>query len=377
MLGPHRQTGHCVVAVLLALSLASAAPAGAQNRPLCRGEAATIVGTPGDDTLYGTAGDDVIVGLGGNDVIYGDSGLNATGNDIICAGPGNDVVFGGGGGDTIDGQAGHDELHGEVGADTIVGGPGNDHIRGDELLNNNQYSGPTVPPGFADRLRGGPGDDELYGGAGADVITGNGGDDFIVGEEGFDRLFGGKGDDSISGLGGPDRLHGGPGTDLLVGGGGRDRLNGGPGRDSCQKSRNDSAKRCGYKWDFEYRTVTFETKGYSTDGYVNVTFDDALATVTVDGLNGLPVASRYLTAAKEFTWRLPARWALVEVERTFQSRNATAFGYGAVVIPSNETGPFRLVLECCAYQPRPPSSFEARVEAASTTPVLVDDETDT
>ena len=36
--------------------------------------AATIVGTPGDDTLRGTDGPDVIVGLGGDDTIFGFGG---------------------------------------------------------------------------------------------------------------------------------------------------------------------------------------------------------------------------------------------------------------------------------------------------------------
>jgi Ca2+-binding RTX toxin-like protein len=43
-------------------------------QPLCHGKMATIVGTPGGDTLRGTPGPDVIDGLGGNDQIWATAG---------------------------------------------------------------------------------------------------------------------------------------------------------------------------------------------------------------------------------------------------------------------------------------------------------------
>ena len=49
--------------------------------PTCKGQPATIVGTPGPDVLVGTEGDDVIHGLRGDDTINGGGG-----NDLICGG---------------------------------------------------------------------------------------------------------------------------------------------------------------------------------------------------------------------------------------------------------------------------------------------------
>jgi hypothetical protein len=100
--------------------------------PLCRGFAATIVGTSSSDTLAGTSGPDVIVGLGGDDTIYGKGG-----SDIICGGPGNDTLYGGGGADYLDGGDGDDVLKGAAGADVLIGGAGSDRLyggRGDDRL---------------------------------------------------------------------------------------------------------------------------------------------------------------------------------------------------------------------------------------------------
>src|SRR5262245_21415105 len=97
-----------------------------QATPTCKGLAATIVGTEGDDfveqgkvtgaNLNGTRGPDVIVGLGGGDAISGGAG-----NDVICGGKGVDVLVGGKGEDTLLGQAARD---------FFVGGPGNDRCEG-------------------------------------------------------------------------------------------------------------------------------------------------------------------------------------------------------------------------------------------------------
>ena len=70
----------------------------------CRGRVATIVGTPGRDTLRGTSGPDVIAGLGGNDVINGRGG-----NDVLCGGPGRDTIRGGPGRDRVSGGPGRDD----------------------------------------------------------------------------------------------------------------------------------------------------------------------------------------------------------------------------------------------------------------------------
>jgi uncharacterized repeat protein (TIGR01451 family) len=118
----------------------------------CAGEAVTILGTDGPDTLVGTFANDVIRADDGDDVIYGFGGgdiiCGGTGTDKIRSGRGNDEVLGGPGSDFIRGKRGDDGLHGDKGRDRIRGG------RGDDLVSGGH--------GF-DRCHGGPGLDALRG----------------------------------------------------------------------------------------------------------------------------------------------------------------------------------------------------------------------
>jgi uncharacterized repeat protein (TIGR01451 family) len=116
----------------------------------CRGVAATIVGTPGDDRLVGTDGRDVIAGLGGNDTIYGRGG-----RDLICAGGGGDLVNAGPHADRVFGGRGADRLLGRGGPDLLAGNPGSDVLKGNR---------------GGDRLRGGSGFDRCLGGLGRDAF---------------------------------------------------------------------------------------------------------------------------------------------------------------------------------------------------------------
>jgi hypothetical protein len=107
-----------------ALALATTSPAAAgpsTSSPLCFGLPATIVGSPGADTLTGTNGPDVIAGLGGRDVIDGRGG-----NDLICGGPGPDFIKGGPGRDRMRGDGGDDLIVGREGTDRAFGGAGGD-----------------------------------------------------------------------------------------------------------------------------------------------------------------------------------------------------------------------------------------------------------
>ncbi|MGH2962185.1 MAG: hypothetical protein ACRDL3_08345 [Solirubrobacterales bacterium] len=119
--------------------------------PTCRGAAATVAGTGGDDTLVGTPARDVIVALGGHDRVSSAEGRDlvcvAGGNDIVLAGTSNDTVIGGTGGDRIKGQAGNDLLRGNRGRDRLWGGRG------------------------ADLLAGGRGRDRCRGGSGTDGVN--------------------------------------------------------------------------------------------------------------------------------------------------------------------------------------------------------------
>ncbi len=162
----------------LAATLVVADPAGASSH-FCNGQEATVVGTPGADTLRGTEQADVIVGLGGNDIIRG-----LGGNDIICGDGGNDTIYG------------------DAGNDRILGGDGND------------------------RIRGGVGADIVDAGHGADVIWGGANRDILRGRSGNDSIHGGHGNDRIFGNVGNDRITGGPGANFVHGGGGFDTIDG-------------------------------------------------------------------------------------------------------------------------------------------------------
>jgi Ca2+-binding RTX toxin-like protein len=90
----------------------------------CGGDAPTMAGTAGNDTLIGTSGPDVIVGLGGQDTLKGTGG-----KDRICGGDGKDTLSGGKGNDKLLGQKGADTLGGGGGNDSCKGGKGDDTLK--------------------------------------------------------------------------------------------------------------------------------------------------------------------------------------------------------------------------------------------------------
>ena len=116
---------------------------------------------------------------------------------------GNDDLRGGTGDDTIFGNAGDDKLH---------GGDGDDQLSGDE---------------GSDNMMGGTGNDVMHGGTGDDKLQGQTGDDTMDGGEGKDYLNAGEGDDVIDGGDGNDKIVGGKGSDVIEGGAGNDHMWGG------------------------------------------------------------------------------------------------------------------------------------------------------
>jgi Ca2+-binding RTX toxin-like protein len=160
---------------------------------MCRGQAATIVGTSSADTLLGTPGADVIVGREGNDTIDG-----LGGRDLVCGDAGKDVISGG---------SAVDDLYGGAGSDTLYSGSGADYANGG---------------GGSDSVYGGKGADNLLGGDGVDTVRGGNGADTVEGNLGADDLFGNGGNDDLFGHGGSDAMSGGPGTDGCYGGLGTD-----------------------------------------------------------------------------------------------------------------------------------------------------------
>ena len=191
-----------LAATILPVSAAQAAA------PMCFGEPATIVGTPGDDnglnTIIGTDGDDVIAALGGDDAVWG-----LDGNDKICGGGGSELQLDGGdGNDRIDGGAGDRDAISfgfsprGVEASLATGeatGDGHDTFSDVESIAGSFY------------------DDDLSGDTKSNIILGNDGDDRVFGGGGQDLLAG----DPFFGAGdspgpGDDRIGGGNGIDYAT-----------------------------------------------------------------------------------------------------------------------------------------------------------------
>jgi Ca2+-binding RTX toxin-like protein len=176
-----------------------------------------IEGTNLNDHLYGTASADEIHGRSGNDFLSGGAG-----DDLLFGEQGNDSLSGGSGNDRLDGGAGDDAMVGGAGADTFIGGGGFDTVsyasastavsinvggvsaigdaQGDTYSDIDKVVGSSFSDTFiADdsgiAIDGGAGNDDIWGGAGIDVINGGTGDDWIEGGRGLDVLTGGTGND--------------------------------------------------------------------------------------------------------------------------------------------------------------------------------------
>ena len=154
-----RYIGLPIVLILVVAGLSAC-----EGVPKCFGRAATIVGTPGNDTISGTDGDDVIVGMGGFDQVAGRGGV-----DRICVHGGSQ--FG------VDGS--------RVGGDGFVNEAQNPD--GGNFISTAGGTGPTS----GNVLRGTPDTDMLLSGDGGDLIVSEGGGDTIgAGPPGPDHPFG-------------------------------------------------------------------------------------------------------------------------------------------------------------------------------------------
>jgi len=99
-----------------------------------------------------------------------------------------------------------------IGGFEVNAGAGDDHVVVDPKV--------RIPV----TLRGGPGNDRMDGGGGADKLIGGPGNDILNGHGGNDSLFGGPDDDFLLGGSGDDILSGGPGDDRLRGQSGVNQL---------------------------------------------------------------------------------------------------------------------------------------------------------
>ena len=230
-----------------------AVPGGAaQEGDNVDGDVEQVYGGSGDDhlrgdgdanVLLGSAGDDRLWGEGGGDHLHGDVGLDrligAGGDDQLTGGDDADELFGGDDGDAMAGEDGNDFMVGGHGNDVENGGAGPDFFDqggatngGDDLEcgtgedglgDHVSYAGRSVAV-FVEQL-----EDVFFDGENADGVDG--------GEEGdnvrnsCERITGGAGDDDFYGGDLGETLTGGPGDDELIGGGGSDALKGGFGDD--------------------------------------------------------------------------------------------------------------------------------------------------
>lgn len=163
--------------------------------------------------LFGSAYDDSLVGNRVGNALYGDYG-----DDELDGGEGDDVLVGGPGADVLRG--------GDAEGDTFAGTEMVEYTDPDgntrmvelpdiEYLTGSAYDDVLAGDLRDNWLRGGAGNDTLYGGPG-------GGDDYLQGGSGNDRLYSGIGDDYLEGNAGNDQLRGGTGDDWLFGGAGAD-----------------------------------------------------------------------------------------------------------------------------------------------------------
>ena len=147
----------------------------------------------------------------------------------------NDDIKGGAGDDLLFGFQGNDDIIAGGGDDLVRAGQDNDLVKGgggDDRLIGQGGADTLIGASGVDTLVGGGGDDLLRGGADNDVLRAAVGEDTVVGGGGDDRLLGQGGDDELRGGGGADNLSGGDANDVLKAGGGADTLSGDLGDDT-------------------------------------------------------------------------------------------------------------------------------------------------
>lgn len=152
------------------------------------------------------------------------------------------IIRGGDGDDQIFGENGRDQLFGLAGDDVIRGSLGDDAIyggTGHDILSGDEDDDYIEGNAGDDSVYGNQGDDLLYGGTGADTIGGWTGHDVISGEAGDDFLLGQDGDDTIDGGIGDDDIYGHAGIDVAYGFDGADWIDGGEDNDQLYGGLGD------------------------------------------------------------------------------------------------------------------------------------------
>jgi Ca2+-binding RTX toxin-like protein len=248
----------------------------------------TVNGGDGDDTITGGDGDDTLTGGNGNDLFktaavadgadhytggagtdkmdYSTRSANltvvmdgATNSGAGVAGAEADIIdtdvedlTGGGGNDVLSGNASPNNIKGGLGDDTLWGGPA-----GTCLTDIDNLDGEAGNDTFAMTATSDCGDN-LTGGAGTDIADyqlrtnilnislDNGANDGESAEKDnvksdIEVVLGGTAADVLTGSSANDELHGGPGADVISGGAGDDKLIGDSGNDTLNgEAGNDT-----------------------------------------------------------------------------------------------------------------------------------------
>ncbi len=168
----------------------------------------TLFGTAYADEIHGGFGADVLFGYAGNDRLFGEAGndtLNGgigddvldggTGNDLLIGGAGADAFIGGGGFDTVSYASAGTAVSINVAVGGAIGDAQGDTFNGIDKFIGSSFSDTLVADDSGVAINGGAGNDDIWGGAGLDVLNGGSGDDWIEGGGGLDVLTGGTGND--------------------------------------------------------------------------------------------------------------------------------------------------------------------------------------
>ena len=143
------------------------------------------------------------------------------------------TIDGGPGAEQIQGGAGDDVLSGGPDPDTLLNSAGADALDGGASVLDRVEFGGTAPLRIS--LDGVADDGQAGEGDNVDPsiedVSGGAGPDTIVGSAKKNQLLGGGGDDVMNGAGGRDRVRGHEGNDRLTGGSGLDLLDGASGSD--------------------------------------------------------------------------------------------------------------------------------------------------
>jgi Ca2+-binding RTX toxin-like protein len=210
-----------------------------------------ITGTFLDNTISGNNGQNTLAGGAGIDALFGHGG-----NDLLVGGADADVLDGGAGEDTASYDTSASGVQVSLAAGTGFGGDAQgDLLAGIENVVGSAFGDLLTGDGNANKLFGGAGNDEFFGGNAGDLIDGGAGvntarydtspgavqislvtgvgmgadaqGDALIN---IHNLVGSSFGDVLTGDGNVNRLLGGPGADVLSGGGSNDAFVFSPGQ---------------------------------------------------------------------------------------------------------------------------------------------------